>query len=61
MNAVEQIDAIIANLQTAREDAVKFDAGKVGAPGQRVRAALQQTKVACDILRRRILATQKGE
>ena len=61
MNAVAEIDAIIANLQAAREDAVKFDGGKVGAPGQRIRAAAQQTKVACDNLRRGILATQKAE
>lgn len=61
MTVVQQLDAIIAHLETAREDAVKVDAGKVGAPGKRVRAVAQETKVACDTLRKSVLEARKAE
>ena len=34
---VEQIDSVIANLNAAKEDAAKFDGGKTGVPGTRLR------------------------
>jgi hypothetical protein len=37
MTVTEQLDKIIADLQAAREDAVKVDSGKAGAPGTRLR------------------------
>jgi len=56
-----QIDAIILALQEAREDAVKVDAGKTGAPGTRVRKAAQEAKKSLDLLRKSVIAARNAE
>lgn len=54
MSIVASIDAVIATLTEARADAVKVDAGKVGAPGTRVRKAAQEGRNALYELRKQV-------
>lgn len=58
---VAQIDAMILTLQEAREDAVKVDAGKNGAPGTRVRKAAQEIKKSLDGLRKSVIASRNAK
>lgn len=61
MTIVAQIDALIATLTAAKEDAAKVDAGKTGAPGTRVRQAAQDIKVGCTTLRESVIAARQTE
>jgi hypothetical protein len=61
MTHVQQLDAIIAHLQTAREDALKVDSGKLTTPATRLRANAQASKKLLDALRKSVLeARAKG-
>lgn len=61
MTVVDQINNIISQLESAREDAIKVDAGKAGAPGTRVRAAALDVRNACDNLRKSVIDIRKTE
>lgn len=59
MSIAQQLDQIIEDLQAAKADALKVDAGKVGEPGTRVRKAAQGAKGALDALRKDVLEARK--
>lgn len=52
MSMTDKIDRIIEDLEKARPDAEKCDAGKAGAPGTRLRKA-------CSLAREDLLAIRK--
>lgn len=58
MSVADQLNAIIANLQEAAEDAAKVDSGKAGAPGTRLRKAAQEAKKGLDDIRKGVLAAR---
>ena len=51
---VEQIDSVIANLNAAKEDAAKFDGGKTGVPGTRLRKAATESQKALAALKKSV-------
>ena len=58
---VETLDALINKINAIREDAVKVDAGKSGAPGTRVRKAAGEIQNDLSALRKQILEARKTE
>lgn len=60
MTLTEHIDSTIALLQASREDAEKFDGGKVGAPGTRVRKTAGEVGKALREIKAHVLAQRKA-
>jgi len=58
---VEQVDAVIATLNAAKEDAAKFDGGKTGTPGTRLRKAATESQKALASLKKSVSEVRKVE
>lgn len=58
MKITAMIDDIIENLTAAREDALKCDAGKPGAPGTRLRKAASQASKDLKAVRDAVIAAR---
>lgn len=60
MSSLAALQTIITNLEAAKADAEKFDAGNKSA-GTRVRKAAQEGKKALDTLRKEVQAAKTAE
>lgn len=60
MKLATKLGALIEILEEAKADAEKVDAGKVGAPGTRLRKTAQTAKKTLDEVRKEILALRKA-
>ncbi len=58
MSCVARIDAVIALLQAAKDDASKVDSGKTGAPGTRLRKAAGAVQNELAELKKDVLAAR---
>ena len=59
MTCVEMIDALIAKLEAAKEDATKVDSGKTGSAGTRLRKAASEGQTALGDIRRKVIELRK--
>jgi hypothetical protein len=57
---VEQIDAVIATLNAAKEDASTFDGGKTGLPGTRLRKAATDSQKALGAIKKGVGDTRNA-
>ncbi len=55
MTCVEQIEALIQNLEAAKDDASKVDSGKTGAPGTRLRKVAGDAQNGLQDLKKKVL------
>jgi hypothetical protein len=60
MSIEAELNAIIAKLEGAREDAQKCDKGKAGAPGTRLRACAEEAKKDLQGLKKAVLEVRKS-
>jgi hypothetical protein len=58
---VEQIDAVIATLSLAKEDAAKVDAGKTTSPGTRLRKSAGDAQKALSVLKKGVLDARESQ
>ena len=57
---VEQLDSVIATLNAAKEDAEKFDGGKTGTPGTRLRKSATESQKALASLKKSVGEIRKA-
>ena len=60
MSIEAQLDAIIAELTAAKEDAAKCDKGQAGTPGTRVRKAASEAAKSLKDLRSAVIAARNA-
>ena len=60
MSIEAQLDAIIAELTAAKEDAAKCDKGQAGTPGTRVRKAASEAAKSLKDLRAAVIAARNA-
>jgi len=61
MTPTELIDTVIADLEAAKADATKVEAGKAGAPGTRVRKAAGKAQDDLQALKKLIISLRNSE